>query len=124
MEKGLARTKSGKSAGLDGDVKATWTQSKLEKLALELRSHKFQASPIKKVWIPKPDGGKRPLGISSQKDKIVQATILERLEKETEKVFLDCSYGFRPKRGCHDALHFIKRKWQNVTWLISIDISK
>ena len=90
----------------------------------ELRLHKFQASPIKKVWIPKPDGGKRPLGISSQKDKIVQATILERLEKETEKVFLDCSYGFRPKRGCHDALHFIKRKWQNVTWLISIDISK
>ena len=124
LEKGLARTKSGKSAGLDGEVKATWTQSKLEKLASELRSHKFQASPIKKVWIPKPDGGKRPLGISSQKDKIVQATILERLEKETEKVFLDCSYGFRPKRGCHDALHSIKRKWQNVTWLISIDISK
>ena len=124
LEKGLARTKSGKSAGLDGDVKATWTQSKLEKLALELRLHKFQASPIKKVWIPKPDGGKRPLGISSQKDKIVQATILERLEKETEKVFLDCSYGFRPKRGCHDALYSIKRKWQNVTWLISIDISK
>ena len=108
LEKGLARTKSGKSAGLDGEVKATWTQSKLEKLASELRSHKFQASPIKKVWIPKPDGGKRPLGISSQKDKIVQATILERLEKETEKVFLDCSYGFRPKRGCHDALHSIK----------------
>ena len=123
LEKGLARTKSGKSAGLDDDVKATWTQSKLEKLASELKSHKFKASPIKKVWIPKSDGGKRRLGISSQKDKIVQATILERLEKETEKVFLDCSYGFRPKRGCHDVLHSIKRKWQNVTWLISIDIS-
>ena len=50
--KGLARTKSGKSAGLDGDVKATWTQSKLEKLALELRSHKFQASPIKRFGFP------------------------------------------------------------------------
>lgn len=124
LELGLKRTKSGASAGLDGEVKANYTTGKLEKLAEELKSHTFKASPIKKVWIPKPDGGKRPLGISSQKDKIVQATILNLFEPLVEKTFLESSMGFRPNRGSHNALHRIKRRWQNVTWLINIDISK
>jgi len=115
LELGLKRTKSGVSAGLDGEIKANYTIGKLEKLAEELKSHSFKASPVKKVLIPKPDGGKRPLGISSQKDKIIQATILNLLEPIVENEFLDSSMGFRPNRGTHNALHRIKRRWQNVT---------
>lgn len=115
LELGLKRTKSGVSAGLDGEVKANYTTSKLEKLAGELKSHSYKPSPTKKVWIAKPDGEKRPLGISSQKDKIIQATLLNLLEPKLESIFLDSSMGFRPKRGTHNALHRIKRRWQNVT---------
>ena len=124
LEKGLARTKSNVSAGLDGEVKATYSNYKLLKLAADLKSHRYKASPTKRVWIPKPDGGKRPLGISTQRDKIVQAAILVLLEPILEKVFLECSFGFRPKLGCHNALHRVKRRWQNVTWIINVDISK
>lgn len=126
IELGLARTKSGISAGLDVEIKATYTANtdKLKALSEKLKSHKYKPSPSKKVWIPKPDGGKRPLAVSNQQDKIVQAAILCQLEAVLEKDFRETSYGFRPKKGCHDALHRIKRKWQNVTWIINMDINK
>jgi RNA-directed DNA polymerase len=124
LKQGLAKTKSGVAPGLDGIVKANFTDEKLEKLFKELNTHKYKPSKTKRVLIPKPDGGKRPLGIASQKDKVVQASILTVFEPVLEKIFLENSYGFRPKLNCHNALRTIKRKWQNVTWIINIDISK
>ena len=124
LKKGLARTKSNVSPGLDGSTKANFTDKKLNSLFKELKSQRFKPSPVKRVNIPKPSGGVRPLGIASQKDKIVQAAILNLLEPILEEVFLDCSYGGRPNRNCHSALKHIKTKWQNVTWIINIDIQK
>jgi retron-type reverse transcriptase len=80
-----------------------------------LSSQKFKPSPTKRVLIPKADGGKRPLGIASQVDKIVQAALLLQLEPVGENIFFETSMGFRPKRGCHNALKQIKSRWQNVT---------
>jgi retron-type reverse transcriptase len=112
LELGLARTKSGVSAGLDGEIKATYVGNpkKIKALSDKLKIQKYQPSPTRKVQIPKPDGGTRPLAIANQQDKIVQAAILCQLEPILEKVFLDTSFGFRPKLGCHNALHRIKRK--------------
>jgi group II intron reverse transcriptase/maturase len=124
LKKGLKRTKSNVSPGLDGEVKASFPEKKLEILAKDLKSQRFKPSPVKRVNIPKPDGGVRPLGVASQKDKIVQAAILNKLEPVLEDVFLDCSYGGRPNKNCHHALKHIKTKWQNVTWIINIDIQK
>lgn len=124
LKKGLARTKNNVSPGLDGVVKANFTDRKLNSLFKELKSQKFKPSPVKRVNIPKPDGGTRPLGIASQKDKVVQAAILNLLEPILEDVFLDCSYGERPNQNCHSALKHIKTKWQNVTWIIKIDLQK
>jgi len=124
LKKGLARTKSNVSPGLDGLVKANFNEKKLESLEKDLKSQRFKPSPVKRVNIPKPDGGTRPLGIASQKDKVVQAAILNKLEPVLEDVFLDCSYGGRPKKNCHHALKHIKTKWQNVTWIINIDLQK
>jgi group II intron reverse transcriptase/maturase len=124
LKKGLARTKSKVSPGLDGEVKANFTDKKLNSLFKDLKSQKFKPSPVKRVNIPKPDGGKRFLGIASQKDKVVQAAILNLLEPVLENVFLDCSYGGRPNRNCHHVLKHIKMKWQNVTWIINIDLQK
>lgn len=124
LKKGLKRTKSNVSPGIDGEVKASFTEKKLEILAKDLKSQRFKPSPVKRVNISKPDGGVRSLGVASQKDKIVQAAILNKLELVLEDVFLDCSYGGRPNKNCHHALKHIKTKWQNVTWIINIDIQK
>lgn len=126
LESGLARTNSSSSAGLDGEVKANYIgkPNKLRDISDKLKSQKYKPSPAKKVWIPRPDGGKRPLAIGNQQDKIIQAALLNQLEPILEKEFLNCSMGFRPKLGCHNALHRIKRRWQNVTWIIDMDISK
>lgn len=124
LKKGLERTKSNVSPGIDGEVKASFTEKKLETLAKDLKSQRFKPSPVKRISIPKPDGGVRPLGVASQKDKVVQAAILNKLEPVLATVFLDCSYGGRPNKNCHHALKHIKTKWQNVTWIINIDIQK
>ena len=124
LNKGLARTKSNVSPGLDGEVKANFTEKKIEELMKSLKSQRFKPTPVKKVNIPKPDGGTRPLGIASQKDKVVQAAILTKLEPVLENIFLNCSYGGRPNKNCHHALKVIKTKWQNVTWIINIDVQK
>ena len=121
----LKRTKDNSSPGLDGEKKKDFTEEKIKVLHKELKSQKYQPKPVKRLEIPKPDGaGIRSLGISSQRDKIVQAAILIELEYTLEKVFSDFSFGFRPGKNCHDALHRVKYNWQNTTWIISIDIQK
>ena len=124
LKKGLARTKPNVSPGVDGEVKANFTEKKLESLFKNLKSQRFKPSPVKRVNIPKPNGGTRPLGVASQKDKVVQAAILNLLEPILEDVFLEYSYGGRPNKNCHHVLKHIKTKWQNVTWIINIDLQK
>lgn len=124
LNKGLARTKSNVAPGLDGEVKANFTEKKIISLHKELKSQRFKPSPVKRVNIPKPDGGTRPLGMASQKDKVAQAAILNQLEPVLENIFLNCSYGGRPNKNCHHALKAMKSKWQNVTWIINLDVQK
>ena len=124
LNKGLARTKLNVSPGLNGDIKANFTEKKMKDLEKSLKSQRFKPTPVKRVNIPKPNGGTRPLGVASQKDKVVQAAILNKLEPVLENIFLNCSYGGRPNKNCHHALKVIKTKWQNVTWIINIDVQK
>jgi group II intron reverse transcriptase/maturase len=124
LKAGLARTKSGKAAGLDGEIKADFSDDKITKLHKELKLQKYMPAPSKRVGIPKPKGGVRYLGIASQRDKVVQGALLNFLELKLEKIFLDSSKGFRPGKNCHGALKEIKYKWQSPTWLINVDITK
>jgi|JI8StandDraft_2_1071088.scaffolds.fasta_scaffold03265_6 group II intron reverse transcriptase/maturase len=124
LKKGLSRLKGNKSPGVDGLTKADITIERLKKLQKDLKMQKYQAKPSKRAPIPKSDGGTRYLGIASSIDKVVQATILELLTSIVEPIFYDNSFGFRPNRGCHDALRQIKYHWQNVTWVIKVDIEK
>jgi RNA-directed DNA polymerase len=124
LTKGLEKTKSNVAPGIDGETKSNFTEKKLQTLHKSLKSQRYSPSPVKKVNVPKPNGGIRTLGIASQTDKIVQAAILQQLEPKLEKIFLKNSYGGRPGLNCHHALKEIKKKWQNITWIISIDIQK
>lgn len=124
LKEGLARTKDRVSPGIDGEVKKTISEKRLVKLHKDLAAQSYKPTPSKRVGIPKPGGGTRYLGISSQIDKVVQGVLLNKLEPIFEKIFTKFSFGFRPGKGCHDALKEIKYGWKGVTWIISIDIEK
>jgi len=94
------------------------------KLSINIPRGKFNFGPIRKVNIPKPQGNLRPLGITDSRDKIVQKGIAVILEELSEHRFLDCSFGFRRGRSCHDAITYIKKKVPSGMWAIEGDISK
>lgn len=106
--------KRGKAAGIDG-VKAEdildregGVERFLSDLREELKSRSYRPQPVKRVYIPKADGSKRPLGIPTLKDRVVQMAVVLILEPIFEADFLDCSHGFRPGRKAHDALEEIR----------------
>lgn len=101
---------------LDG-ISEKWFNEISERITRE----RYQPLPSRRVYIPKPNGKKRPLGISSPRDKIIQQAMRLVLEVILEPKFLDSSHGFRPKRGCHSALESI-RSWRGVPWIIEGDI--
>ena len=109
----------------------TWEQygEKLEANLLDLRerviSGKYRATPSKRVWIPKADGKKRPIGIPALEDKIVQQAVVWILNQIYEEDFLGFSYGFRPGRSQHNALDalFVGITQRKVNWILDADIS-
>jgi RNA-directed DNA polymerase len=103
-----------KAPGIDGvkaeDIleKENGVEEFLAGIHEELRTKTYSASPVKRVHIPKADGKKRPLGIPTLKDRVVQMAVVLILEPIFEADFHDCSHGFRPGRKAHDALEAIR----------------
>jgi len=85
----------------------------------------WRASPARRVYIPRPDGRQRPLGIPTVLDRCLQARVKNALEPEWEAKFEGSSYGFRPGRGCHDAIqkvYLLARPNKRKKWIVDADI--
>jgi len=113
--------------GLDG---VTWAaygdglEARLADLHDRVHNGRYRARPCKRVWIPKPDGRQRPLGIAVLEDKVVQQAMAWVLGPIYEQDFLGFSYGFRPGRGPHDALDalWVGLMERKVNWVLDADI--
>jgi RNA-directed DNA polymerase len=113
--------------GVDG---VTWREyevgleERLADLASRLARGAYRAKPVRRVYIPKPDGRQRPIGVTALEDKIVQRAVVDVLNAVYEADFQGFSYGFRPGRGPHDALDALSvgLRQKRVNWVLDADI--
>jgi group II intron reverse transcriptase/maturase len=115
------------AAGVDGMTVEIYGQALAENLQnLHRRIHtgRYRPKPVRRVHIPKADGGRRPLGVPTLEDKIVQGAVAEVLSAVYEADFLGFSYGFRPRRSPHRALAALHTALmsQRVNWVLDADI--
>jgi RNA-directed DNA polymerase len=118
-----------KAVGIDGISKANYAndlEENIHKLITKMKNMAYRPAPVREVLIPKEGkpGATRPLGISNLEDKIIQSQMQKILESIYEPLFLDCSYGFRPGRGCHDAIRNLHQYlYKNeIQTIIDIDL--
>ena len=129
MSEAYRRTRKDGATGIDGVTAADYEkdlEANLESLLNRIKSGRYRAPPVRRHYIPKADGTKRPLGIPTFEDKVAQRAILMLLEPIYETDFLPCSYGFRRGRSAHDALSALRTGIieQRQRWVIDADISK
>lgn len=113
--------------GIDGiSIKRFEAQAEryLDELSETIKNGAYRPSGVRRVDIPKPDGKKRPLGIPTVKDRIVQAAVKRVIEPIFEREFLPMSYGFRPGRGCKDALRAVDQALKKgYTYVVDADLA-
>lgn len=109
--------------GVDGETVDGTSLATIERVIDAVRHERYRFQPVKRVYIPKKNGKKRPLGLPTWTDKIVGEVIRLLLEAYYEPRFSRNSHGFRPGRGCHTALRDVAHTWTGTTWFIEGDIS-
>lgn len=118
--------KNGGAPGTDGQTIAKFEENlieNLEEIKEELQEKTYHPSPVKRVYIDKGNGEKRPLGIPTVRDRVVQQVLKDVIEPIFEPIFLECSYGFRPDMSAHMAIkqvgEYLK---EGYVWVVDADI--
>ena len=131
LKEAYRRTRKDGAVGVDGMTADQYEQDlegNLQRLLDRAKSGAYQAPPVRRVHIPK--GGSttetRPIGIPTLEDKVLQRAVVMLLEPIYEQDFLDCSYGFRPRRSAHQALESFRTQLMNCQggWVLEVDIRK
>jgi group II intron reverse transcriptase/maturase len=124
-----ALTRKDGAVGIDGQTAADYErdlEANLEDLLGRIKSGTYQAPPVRRAYIPKRDGARRPLGIPTFEDKVAQRAIVLLLEPIYETDFLSCSYGFRPGRSAHGALRDLRAliMTRGGRWVLDVDLHR
>ena len=120
---------NGGAAGIDritlAQVERYGTERLLDELAADLQGESYRPLPARRVFIPKPGSQeRRPLSIPAVRDRIVQAAMKTAIEPLFEADFLECSFGFRPRRSAHDVLQvLIDEAWRGRRWVVETDLA-
>lgn len=127
LERAFRNLRRNAAVGVDGvtvDQYGEQLEVNLQALRARMKAGQYRHQPIRRIHIPKDNGATRPIGISTVEDKIVQGALRDVLEAIYEQDFKDCSYGFRPGRGAHDAIRaldgIVKRGHAN--YIVEADI--
>jgi RNA-directed DNA polymerase len=129
MKEAYRLTRKDGAPGIDGVTAADYAtnlEANLSDLLDRIKSGRYQAPPVRRAYIPKSDGSRRPLGLPTFEDKVAQRAIVMVLETVYEQDFLPCSYGFRPGRSAHQALQGLRTAFMShgLRWVLDIDIVK
>jgi group II intron reverse transcriptase/maturase len=118
----LYRNDGALTPGTEDDTVDGMNMKRIRRIIQLLRYERFKFRPSRRTYIDKKSGGKRPLGIPNFTEKLVQEVLRMILEAYYEPRFRESSHGYRPERGCHTALAYLKQKFQGTTWFIEGDI--
>ena len=108
--------------GVDRDTADGFSEAKVEKLIASLADESYCPKPSRRIYLKKPNGKRRPLGIPSFSDKLVQEVLRMVLEAVYEPIFSETSHGFRPGKSCHTALCYARYNLNGTRWFIEGDI--
>jgi group II intron reverse transcriptase/maturase len=120
--KNLYANNGAATKGVNKDTADGFSEAKIAKIIKSLTDETYQPMPVRRTYREKANGKKRPLGIPTFTDKLVQEALRMVLQAVYEPVFLNCSHGFRPDRSCHTALTELKKEFTGARWLIEGDI--
>lgn len=117
----------GKATGVDNITKEEYSNNieiRIENLLTRMKKMSYKPQPVKRTYIPKLNGKMRPLGIPAYEDKLVQGCMADILNEIYECKFLDCSYGFRPNRNCHQVIREINQEimYKGGDYILDCDI--
>ena len=118
----LYRNNGAATKGVDEDTADGYSEEKVNKIIESLAKENYTPKPARRTYIRKSNGRMRPLGIPTFTDKLVQEVLRMILEAIYEPLFLDCSHGFRPNKGCHTALKDVKHQFHGTRWFVEGDI--
>lgn len=120
--KNLYANSGAATKGIDNDTADGFSLEYVRTIIDDIQNLSYEPKPVRRTYIPKKDGKRRPLGIPSFRDKLVQEVLRQILESIYEPVFSKNSHGFRPERSCHTALSQIAKGFRGVKWFVEGDI--
>ena len=127
LKKQHEKQKNNKASGIDAMTKEEYSvglEERIEDLLVRMKKFSYKPLPVRRTYIPKANGKLRPLGIPAYEDKLVQGCMADVLNEIYENIFLDCSYGFRANRNCHQAIKEINQTimTKRVNYILDCDI--